>query len=107
MIETLISFISLILVCVLAYFSTRYYAKMMSKTQKSDSMQVMESMMLERDKRIIIVKILDKYYTLVSHSNGVENLGECEYIEKPKNEQAGNRFDLLLKQFVRKGDRHE
>lgn len=79
----------------------------MGKMQKSESMQIMESMMLERDKRILIVKILNKYYTLVTHANGVESLGECEYIEKPSIVQTENRFDLLLKQLIRKGDKHD
>ena len=83
MIETIISFISLILICVLAYFTTRYFAKTMGHFQKSDSMQIMETMMLDKDKRMMIVKVQSKFYTLVTHSLGVENLGECEtYIEK-------------------------
>ena len=108
MIETIISFISLILICVLAYFTTRYFAKTMSHFQKSDSMQIMETLILDRDKRMMIVKVQSKYYTLVRHTHGVENLGECEsYSERTINESKDNRFDSLLKQIMHKGDKHE
>lgn len=108
MIETIISFISLILICVLAYFTTRYFAKTMNHFQKSDSMQIMETLMLDRDKRMMIVKVQSKYYTLVTHPHGVENLGECEsYTEKTMSESKDNRFDSLLKQIMHKGDKHE
>ena len=45
MLETIISFIALILVLVLAYFSTRYFAKTMHKMQSSDSMHIVESIL--------------------------------------------------------------
>lgn len=108
MIETLISFISLILICVLAYFSTKYFAKSMSHYQKSESMQIMETLMLDKDKRMMIVKVQSKYYTLVTHSHGVENLGECDsYVEKKVEINKENRFDTLLNSFINKGDKHE
>jgi flagellar biogenesis protein FliO len=108
MIETLISFISLILVLVLAYFSTRYFAKSVNKMQRSESMHIVESMMLERDKRLCIVKIQNRYIALVTHSNGVENLGECVgYVEKENlTSPQNNPFDVIINQFI-KGDKHE
>lgn len=64
--------------------------------------------MLDRDKRMMIVKVQSKYYTFVTHPHGVENLGECEsYTEKTMSECKDNRFDSLLKQIMHKGDKHE
>lgn len=109
MIETIISFISLILVLVLAYFSTRYFARSVKGMQKTQSMHIVESMMLERDKRILIVKIQNRYLALVTHQNGVENLGECEgYIESSLSESPLNPFESVLNQWIqRKGDKHD
>jgi flagellar biogenesis protein FliO len=109
MIETIISFISLILILVLAYFSTRYFAKSVKGLQRTQSMHIVESMMLERDKRILIVKIQNRYLALVTHQNGVENLGECEgYIENILPEAPLNPFETILNQWVqRKGDKHD
>ena len=107
MIETIISFIALILICGLAYFTTKFYAASMKRFNQTDSMQVMESMMLERDKRIMIVRIQSKYFILISHSNGVENLGECDYVEKVTLDKNPNQFEQLIQQFIRKGDKHE
>lgn len=81
---------------------------MMSHYQKSESMQIMETLMLDKDKRMMIVKVQSKYYTLVTHSHGVENLGECEsYVEKNFEVKVENRFDNLLTSFMHKGDKHE
>ncbi len=110
MLETIISFIALILVLVLAYFSTRYFAKTMHKMQSSDSMHIVESMMLERDKKIVIVKIQNRFIALATHANGVENLGECDgYIERIQDDSKTiNPFESILNQFIHtKGDKHE
>lgn len=80
----------------------------MSQYQKSESMQIMETLMLDKDKRMMIVKVQSKYYTLVTHAHGVENLGECEsYVEKKIEFNRDNRFDTLLNSFKNKGDKHE
>jgi len=109
MIETIISFISLILILVLAYFSTRYFAKSVKGMQRTQSMHIVESMMLERDKRILIVKIQNRYLALVTHQNGVENLGECEgYVENTSSELPVNPFESIMNQWLqRKGDKHD
>ena len=68
----------------------------------------METLMLDKDRRMMIVKVQSKYYTLVTHSHGVENLGECEsYVEKKVEVKEENRFDTLLNSIMHKGDKHE
>jgi len=80
----------------------------MNHFQKTDSMQIMETLMLDRDKRMMIVKVQSKYYTLVTHSNGVENLGECEnYIEKSFDNRKENYFESYLNQLIHRGDKHD
>lgn len=110
MLEVLFSFVSLILVLVLAYFGTRYFAKTYHKMQRTSSMHIVESMMLERDKRLLIVKVHERYLALVSHANGVENLGECVGYVEPIQTQTQDLkpFEAVLKQLMlNKGDKHD
>lgn len=65
----------LILVILLAYFTTVFIAKYANGNGVSSHMQLIDRLVIDRNTSIVIVKIEDHYQVLVIGQNCIENLG--------------------------------
>lgn len=72
----------LIVVILLAYFTTVFIAKYASGNGMSSHMQLIDRLVIDRNTSIVIVKIESHYQVLVIGQNCIENLGVLDSIEE-------------------------
>lgn len=77
--EILFTFLSLILVLVSAYFFTKWYASGQRSRMQASSLQIMDQLTLDRDKRLVVIKIQDQYFTTILSRMGATQLTPIQY----------------------------
>lgn len=77
--EILFTFLSLIIVLVSAYFFTKWYASGQRLRMQASSLQIVDQLTLDRDKRLVIIKIQDQYYTSILSRMGATQLTPIQY----------------------------
>lgn len=78
--EILFTFLSLILVLVSAYFFTKWYATGQRSRMQASSLQIVDQLTLDRDKRLVIIKIQDQYFTSILSRMGATQLTPVQYV---------------------------
>ncbi len=96
----------LILVLVLAYYSTKLVAKLNQGSGKSKYMQVVDRLVLDQKTSIVIVDINGENQVIVLGEHAIENLGVVGNLtELP---QDNKNFDLsFLKAMQKNKERNE
>jgi len=74
----LLSLIMMIIVMALAYITTVFLASRLQMTSKTRHLRVIDQLILDKDKRIVIVEIAQRFHVLAFSANHVENLGLIE-----------------------------
>lgn len=77
--EILFTFLSLILVLVAAYFFTKWYASGQRSRMQASSLQIVDQLTLDRDKRLVVIKIQDQYFTSILSRMGATQLTPIQY----------------------------
>jgi len=77
--EILFTFMSLILVLLAAYFFTKWYASNQRSRMQASSLQIVDQLTLDRDKRLVIIKIHDQYFTTILSRMGATQLTPIQY----------------------------
>jgi hypothetical protein len=78
--EILFTFLSLVLVLTGAYFFTKWYATGQKTRMQASSLQIVDQITLDRDKRLVIIKIQENYYTSILSRAGATQLTPIQYI---------------------------
>jgi flagellar biogenesis protein FliO len=74
----LLSLIMMITVMAFAYITTVFLASRMQMSSKTKHLKVVDQLILDKDKRIVIVEIAQRFHVLAFSANHVENLGLIE-----------------------------
>ena len=77
--DILFTFSSLILVLVAAYFFTKWYATGQRKRMSASQLQIVDQLTLDRDKRLVVIKIQDQFYTTILSRMGATQLTPIQY----------------------------
>lgn len=72
----------LIIVILLAYFTTIFIANHASGSGMSTHMKIVDRLVIDRNTSIVIVKIEEHYQVLVIGANAIENLGVLDSLEE-------------------------
>lgn len=81
--------ISFIIILVLAYFTTKFVANSSNKLNKGKNMKIIDILNLGNNKKIMLVKIIDKIYILGINNGGIDvidTIHENKVIEKLESE---------------------
>lgn len=104
--DIVFTFISLILVLVAAYFFTKWYASGQRTRMQASSLQIMDQLMLDRDKRLVVLKIQDHYYASILSRTGATQLVSVPYT--PEAVTAVHPFhENMLKVWLAKGGKQD
>ena len=82
MFEYISTVMILILVIILAYFTTVFIGRYANGNGVSSHMQLIDRLVIDRNTSIVIVKIESQYQVLVIGQNCIENLGVLDSIEE-------------------------
>lgn len=105
--SSIFALFSFALVLVLAYFTTKFLSKNISKLNKSKNMKVLDIISIDNNNKIALVEILDVCYIISISNTGInvidklnnfENLDILEDNEKNKINSI-NKFESVLKSF--------
>lgn len=86
----------LILVLVLAYYTTRILGRGMSLKQKTGGMQVLDQMAVGRDSFLVVVKVQEEILLLGVSPAGIEKLEQLDSYEKMEPAEAPPDFVAIL-----------
>ena len=104
--EIVFTFISLIFVLVAAYFFTKWYAVGQRSRMQASSLHIVDQLMLDRDKRLVVLKIQDHYYASILSRMGATQLTPIPYI--PQADMATHPFhENMLKAWMAKGGKQD
>jgi len=106
-------FLAFILILVLAFFSTKLWARKSNFGMKSKNIEILDAMSMNNNNKILILKILNNVY-IVSISNNsinlIDKLGDASiYYESYAKEESNTGFTSYLEKILRgsKEDRQE
>lgn len=104
--EIVFTFLSLILVLVSAYFFTKWYAYTQRSRMQASSLQIVDQLTLERDKRLVVIKIQDQYFTSILSRMGATQLTPIQYI--PQEGSTVHPFQQsILNAWLAKGGKQD
>lgn len=86
----------LILVLVLAYYTTRTLGKGINIRPENSNMRVLDRLAVGRDSSLLVVKVQERILLLGLSPAGIQNLGELEAYEKKNPAEAPPDFAALL-----------
>lgn len=102
------SVLILIAIFILTYVATRFLGVQLNARLKSQYMEVVDSLMMDKDTKMMIVKIQEKYYVSTlsrSGSSALTHLQDFHEVERV-NRVEPLSFQSILK-FQRKEKNHE
>lgn len=110
--EYIVSFIILIGIFVLTFYSTRFLGTKVNARMKSKYMQWVDSLMVDRETRITILKIKDQYFVTTQSKGQISSLVPLENFEEDQeimDEKRVAPFTTIFKNLVKdfKRDDHK
>ena len=94
--KVLFYLIVLILVLVLAYYTTRILGRGMRLKQRTGGMEVLDQMTVGRDSFLVVVKVQEKILLLGVSPSGIEKLDKLDSYEKMEPAEAPPDFVAVL-----------
>ena len=97
--KVLFYLVVLILVLVLAYYTTRILGRGMRLKQRTGGMEVLDQMTVGRDSFLVVVKVQEKILLLGVSPSGIEKLDKLDSYEKMEPAEAPPDFAVLSSQL--------
>ena len=94
--KVLFYLVVLILVLVLAYYTTRILGRGMRLKQRTGGMEVLDQMTVGRDSCLVVVKVQEKILLLGVSPSGIEKLDKLDSYEKMEPAEAPPDFVAVL-----------
>jgi flagellar biogenesis protein FliO len=97
--------LSLLLVVILAYLTTRFLAKARQGVSRGKNMAVIERLYLSADKHLLIVSVGDEYVLMSQDKSGLKLVKTLENFEPQVLEQNPMKFGDILDKFKNNKDK--
>jgi flagellar biogenesis protein FliO len=91
--------LSLLLVGILAYLTTRFLAKTRQSASRGKNMAVIERLYLSADKHLLIVSVGDEYVLMSQDKSGVRMIKTLENFQPQEVDQNPMKFSDILDKF--------
>lgn len=108
--EYIFSFIILIGIFALTYYATRFLGTKVNARMKSKYMEFVDSLMIDRETRITILKIKDQYFVTTQTKGQVSSLVHLENFEEDKeiiDEKSVSPFSSIFKSMIKDSKNNE
>ena len=89
--NSIFALFSFALVLALAYFTTKFLSKKMTNYNKSEKMNIVDTISIDNNNKISIVKILEEYYVISINNNGINLIDKLDTVEILLNDDSKNK----------------